>query len=322
MNLTFYQNNKEKENINLYTNFNFYPRTKGILFPSIFSHYESDKVKPDEINPKKIRTKIYLPIYRNIKKELLRMKIEVNSMFNIKNTIFTQMKSRFNSIIYKNFVKGLGKYFFGPYGIVTKRYKFLKEYYIHKSILNQKIYVGKLEYFNIPIKKYNQVTARENEAKKKRLSHSTNFAVVFDKNDVISVKAVTSKRLVNYKKNFVDINRSKYLSNNLQQINEVDDVKEKKNKAKLKYKKKIKLLLNTNKILNKIKEDNKKNENKKDDKGFTFITEYNKNIDIKKLRKNLTSKTPKNIFINFKNKRNIHRNPKISLTQNNFNSKI
>ena len=74
--------------------------------------------------------------------------------------------------------------------------------------------------------------------------------------------------------------------------------------------------------MNKIKEDNKKNENKKDDKGFTFITEYNKNIDIKKLRKNLTSKTPKNIFINFKNKRNIHRNPKISLTQNNFNSKI
>ena len=329
MNLTFYQNNKEKENIHLFTNYNFNPRKKRLLFPSIFSNFETEKIQPEEITQKKTSsTKIYLPVYRNIKKEMFKMKSEINSLYNIKHSIFKQMKSRYNSIIYQNFVKGLGKYFFGPYGIVTKRYKFLKEFYTYKSYLNTRIYAGQLEYYNLPIKQFNQVTARENEVKKRRLSLSTNFAVVFDKNDIISAKAETSKRLVKYKKNFVDINRSKYLTNNnnninLQQIDEETDKNKnndnKKNNAKIKLKKNIQLLLNTNKLIIK-KDDNNKNKNKRNN--FTFITEYNKNIQYNKFVKNLASKTPKRNFINLNFSKSINKKPKLFLTQNTFNSKL
>ena len=325
MNLTFSQNNQEKENIHLFTNYNFYPNKKKLLFPSIFSNFETEKIQPEEVpQNKKIKSKIYLPVYRNIKKEILKMKSEINSLYNIKHSIFKQMKSRFNSVIYKNFVKGLGKYFFGPYGIVTKRYKLLKEYYTYKSHLNTRIYAGKLEYYNLPIKKFDQVTIRENEVKKRRLSLSTNFAVVFDKNDIISAKAETSKRLVKYRKNFVDINRNKYLtnynSNNLQQINEVSDIN-KNNNARVKLKKKIQLLLNTNKLINKIRKDNN-NKNNKNKRNFTFITEYNKNIAYNKLVKNLASKTPKRNFINLNFNKSLNKKPNIFLTQNTYNDKL
>ena len=140
MNLTFSENNteKEKENIHLFTNYNFYPKRKRLLFPAIFSNFETEKVQPEEITQKKkISSKIYLPVYRNIKKEMFKMKSEINSLYNIKRSIFGLMKSRFNSVIYQNFVRGLGKYFFGPYGIVTKKYKFLKEYPFSFSLCNR-----------------------------------------------------------------------------------------------------------------------------------------------------------------------------------------
>ena len=338
MNLTFSENNteKEKENIHLFTNYNFYPKRKRLLFPAIFSNFETEKVQPEEITQKKkISSKIYLPVYRNIKKEMFKMKSEINSLYNIKRSIFGLMKSRFNSVIYQNFVRGLGKYFFGPYGIVTKKYKFLKEYYNYKSYLNTRIYAGKLEYYNLPIKKFNQVTARENEVKKRRLSLSNNFAVVFDKNDIISAKAETSKRLIKYRKNFVEINRNKYLNNlnnsNLQQINEENDMNNnnnnKNNNAKLKLKKKIQLLLNKNKLISKIKKDdnginsnNNKNKNKKNN--FTFITEYNKNVQYNKFVKKLASKTPKRNFINLNFSRSLNKKSNLFLTQNTFNSKL
>ena len=317
MNLTFYQNNKEKENINLFTNYNFYQRKKPLLFPSIFSNFETEKIQPQEISPKKIKTKVYLPIYRNIKTEILKMKNEVNSLYNIKNSIFKHMKSRFNSVIYKNFVKGFGKYFFGPFGVVTKRYKLLKEYYTYKSTLNTRIYAGKLLYYNFPIKKFDQVTARQNEVKKRRLSLSTNFAVVFDKNDIISAKAETSKRLVKPKKNYVDINRNRYLSPDLQQIKEEHDVNKFKNKNKIKLKKKMNLYLNTNSIINRIK-----NEHKKSNRDFTFITEYNKNVEYNHLHKNLAPKTAKRNLINFSLNKSLNKKPNLFLTQNNFNTKL
>ena len=293
-------------------------KVKRILFPSIFSHFETEVNHPEEISPKKQRSKVYLPSYKNIKDEMLQMKTQMNSFFNIKNTIFKEMRTRYTSICYKNFVKGFAKYFFGPYGYVTKRYKLLKEYYLHKNLINSRIYAGRLDYYDITSSNSNHIKARENETKKRRLSISSNFAVVFDKNDVCSVKALTSKRLYNYKKNFVDINRKKYISGGLQQINEMPSINAKKeSKNKMKLKKKIHLSLNTYNFVNKIKNDKKKN--------FSFITEYNKNIDDKQLYKHLTSKSSNKPFINlkFNNTKYLNRKSNLFLTQNNIiNRKI
>ena len=313
MNLTFYPRNNEKENSNIFSN---YLKKKTRLFPSIFSNFETDPNKQEELS--KDKNLIKLPRYRNIKKEILDMKKEINYLYDIKNSIFREMRPRFNSICYKNFVKGFGKYFFGPFGIITKRYKYLKEYYIHKSLLNNKIYAGKLDYYEYTSKKTNVVTARENETKKRRLSLSNNYAVVFDKNDVYSMKAITSKRLVNYKKNFVDINRSRYLNNNLKPIIEIPDIISKKNnKNRLKQRKKMQIRLNTYNNCNKNKNDNKIKR-----KNFSFITETNKNSEHKDLYKNIFPKIQGDFLINKQNNiKRISRKSNLFLTQSNFKLK-
>ena len=132
------------------------------------------------------------------------------------------------------------------------------------------------------------------------------MAVVFDKHDVYSVKAITSKRLLNYKKNFVDINRKKYLDNNgLQQINEIPDISNSKKvkKNKLSPKKNLKLHLKTVTNLNKIIKGTKtKKEN------FSFITEPNKTSEFRSSYKNLSSKIPKRHLNKFRFKNNLNIN--------------
>ena len=303
-------------NLTFYSNYNNYSKRKRILFPSIFSHFVTEVNQPEVISQKKQRSKVYLPYYKNIKEEMKKVKTQMNSLFNIKNSIFKQMKTKYTSMCYKNFVKGFAKYFFGPYGYVTKRYKLLKEYYLHKNLINSRIYAGRLDYYDVTSSNSNNVKARENETKKRRLTISSNFAVVFDQNDMYSVKALTSKRLYNYKKNFVDINRKKCFSKDLQQINEISDINPKKeNKNKMKLKKKIHLSLNANNILNKINNDKKKN--------FSFITEYNKNIDNKRSYKHLTSKSSNKPYINlkFNNTKYINRKSNLFLTQNYINNR-
>ena len=322
MNLTFHPSYKEKENSNIFSNYfnhNKNMRTKSILFPSIFSHFETETNQTEEISPKNEIKIIKLPFYKNIKKELLLKKKQINSLYDINNSIFKQMRTRYNSICYKNFVKGFGKYFFGPFGLVTKRNKHLKEYYLHKSLLNSKIYAGKLEYFDYTSHNTNQVIARENETKKRRLSLSQNLAVVFDKNDMYSVKALTSKRLLNYKKNFVDINRSRYLNSDLHPIKEIPKIISNKNsKNKMKQKKKMQIRLNTYNNFNK-----NKNEKIIKSKNFSFITETKKNSNNNNIYKNKILKIPKDFVINFKSNKvsKINKKSNLFLTQSTFNSK-
>ena len=318
MNLTFFPSSGQKEKSNIFLNYKKNAILNKSLFPSIFSHFETETKHLEEISPKPQKNKIKLPYYKNIKTEMLQMKRQINSLFGI-NNIFKQMRSRYNSICYKNFVKGFAKYFFGPFGYVTKRNKLLREYYLSKGNLSDKIYAGKLDYYDYTSKKLNQVTARQNETKKRRLSLSTNFAVVFDKNDVYSVKAVTSKRLVNYKKNFVDINKRKYLDSDLEPIKEIENNSKKDNKNKLNQKKKIQIRLNTYNKFNK-----EKNDEKLKRKTFSFITQNHINLNNKELSKSTIPKFHKSPLINlkFNNIKHINKKSYLFLTQSNFNTKI
>ena len=317
MNLTFFPSSGQKEKSNIFLNYKNARLNKSI-FPSIFSHFETETKHTEEITPKPQKNKIKLPYYKNIKKEMLQMKRQINTLFDI-NNIFKQMRSRYNSICYKNFVKGFAKYFFGPFGYVTKRNKLLREYYLSKGNLNDKIYAGKLDYYDFTSKKLNQVTARQNETKKRRLSLSTNFAVVFDKNDVYSVKAITSKRLVNYKKNFVDINKKKYIDSDLEPIKEIENNFKKDNKNKLNKRKKLQIRLNTYSKFSK-----EKNDEKLKRKTFSFITQNHINLNNKELSKSTIPKFHKSPLINlkFNNIKHINKKSYLFLTQSNFNSKI
>ena len=66
-------NNHNKENSSIYSN--------NILFPSIFSHFETEiKNTSDPISRAKSKiskNKVYLPPYKNIKEEISTMKKEI-----------------------------------------------------------------------------------------------------------------------------------------------------------------------------------------------------------------------------------------------------
>ena len=157
----------------------------------------------------------------------------------------------------------------------------MREYYLHKSALNDRIYAGKLAYYDYASHNITKEIKMKNENTKRRLSLSSNLAVVFDKNDVSSMKALTTKKFYNYKKNFVDINRRIYYNSNKnkdEEKNELQLIREspdnKKNNKKM-TKKNLKINLNIYNTFNKIK-----NANKLKRKYFSFINNYTINKEI------------------------------------------
>ena len=169
MNLTFYENNKENRNNS------FSPIQKKLIFPSVFSKFETEKnFSRDSFCLKLAKSRIFLPNYKNIKQEMDKIKKQFHNFFDIKNTIFKDMLTKANSTAYQNFIRGFGKYFFGPFGLVTQQNRFLREYYFSRSALNVKIYAGRLEYYDY-INKYNRYLQRKNNANKRLLSISKNL---------------------------------------------------------------------------------------------------------------------------------------------------
>ena len=241
MNLTFYENSKENRSKS------FTPKLDKLTLPSIFTKFETEKnFNRDSLCLKLEKNKIFLPNYTNIKEEMDKVKKQFRNLFDIKNTIFKDMITKSNSSTYQNFVRGFGKYFFGPFGIVTQKYNYLKEYYVRTSALNVKIYAGKLDYYDY-INKYNRFKQRQNNANKKLLSISKNYAIVNDRNDIFSMKALTSKRYIK-RKNYVSLNKQKYKSS-MTEINEIQTKSNKKaNLSKNNYKNK-----NNNKSILKLK---------------------------------------------------------------------
>ena len=241
MNLTFYENSKENRSKS------FTPKLDKLTLPSIFTKFETEKnFNRDSLCLKLEKNKIFLPNYTNIKEEMDKVKKQFRNLFDIKNTIFKDMITKSNSSTYQNFVRGFGKYFFGPFGIVTQKYNYLKEYYVRTSALNVKIYAGKLDYYDY-INKYNRFKQRQNNANKKLLSISKNYAIVNDRNDIFSMKALTSKRYIK-RKNYVSLNKQKYKSS-MTEINEIQTKNNKKaNLSKNNYKNK-----NNNKSILKLK---------------------------------------------------------------------
>ena len=234
MNKTFHENRK---NNRISSSLN------KCIIPSIFSRFDmGDKsYQKDKLYLKLFKNRILLPDYKNLKKEIIEVKTKFRNFFDIKNTIFKDMITKYNSTTYQNFIRGFGKLYFGPFGIVTRKYKFLRDFYF-RDALNDKIFAGKLDYYDkdfiINFDKYQQ---NLKESKKKILSLSKNYAIVTDKDDIFSLKAITSKRLYNRKKNFVSLNRQRYkgYKSFLTEINETPERKKKikssNSTSKLKY---------------------------------------------------------------------------------------
>ena len=144
----------------------------------------------------------------DIKKEIKKRSNTLKRYFNIKNSIFKEMQSKYNSLIYQELVNNMGNYFFGPYGKVTEKYKFLRDYYINQDMkmgFNSKILAGTLDYYSL-LSDYDSYTQRINSTKEQLLFSSRNLAVAKSGFDIIDQNALSNNKLFNKRKNFVDLN--------------------------------------------------------------------------------------------------------------------
>ena len=146
--------------------------------------------------------------FTDIKKEIKKRSNTLKRYFNIKNSIFKEMQSKYNSLIYQELVNNMGNYFFGPYGKVTEKYKFLRDYYINQDMkmgFNSKILAGTLDYYSL-LSDYDSYSQRINSTKEQLLFSSRNLAVAKSGFDIIDQSALSNNKLFNKRKNFVDLN--------------------------------------------------------------------------------------------------------------------
>ena len=195
--------------------------------------------------------------FPNIKKEIKKRANTLKRYFNIKNTIFNEMQSKNNSLIYKELVKNMGQYFFGPNGKVTEKYKFLRDYYENQDLkigFNNKIMAGTLDYYSL-LSAYDSYSQRINSTKEQLLFSSHNLAVAKSGFDIIDQSSLSNNKLFNKRKNFVNLNikRIKNLYNyHTNESNDTIGINEKKKQIK-----KIKIKINPGIKIETI-DDNKK----------------------------------------------------------------
>ena len=173
--------------------------------------------------------------FTNIKKEIKKRSNTLKRYFNIKNTIFKEMQSKKNSLIYQELIKYMGKYFFGPNGKVTEKYKLLRDYYEDKEMnigFNSKIIAGTLDYYSL-LSDYDSYSQRINSTKEQLLFSSDQ-------------SALSNNKLFNKKKNFVNLNirNIKNLYNSNSSINQSNDTF-RNNEGKNKPLKKLKIKINS-----------------------------------------------------------------------------
>ena len=196
--------------------------------------------------------------FTNIKKEIKKRSNTLKRYFNIKNTIFKEMQSKKNSLIYQELIKYMGKYFFGPNGKVTEKYKLLRDYYEDKEMnigFNSKIIAGTLDYYSL-LSDYDSYSQRINSTKEQLLFSSRNLAVAKSGFDIVDQSALSNNKLFNKKKNFVNLNirNIKNLYNSNSSINQSNDIF-RNNEGKNKPLKKLKIKINSE-IKNKKMNDN------------------------------------------------------------------
>ena len=156
-----------------------------------------------------------MPKYTNIKKEIKKRTNDLRKCFNIKNTIFKEMQSKKNSLTYRELMLLLGKYFFGPNGVVTEKYKFLMDYYEKRNLkigLDNRIYAGTLDYFFLLSPQNNSYSKRLNFTKKKLLSLSNHLAIASSPFDKANQKSFNKLRYIKKNKDFVSLNKKNFFS--------------------------------------------------------------------------------------------------------------
>ena len=260
---------------------------------------ESRRYNIQNLNNNNISKKDIMPKYTNINKEIKKRTNDIRNYYNIKNTIFKEMQSKQNSLTYKELLSYLGKHFFGPVGVVTEKYKFLRDYYEEQNLKlsNNRIYAGTLDYFFL-LSKYNSMSQRLNFTKEKLLSLSNNLAIASSAFDKVNQKAIHRFHYQKKKKNYVYLNIKNSFSagSNLKNIIKNININKEINKENSQIKNDKKIL---NLIINKNNESNYNNSKSfSDNNETTTINKNDENTNIFNSGNNSFIKTKVNIYNN------------------------
>ena len=124
------------------------------------------------------KRKEILPDYTSIRKKIKNRVKEIKSYYDIKGTIFKEIKSN-DTMLYNKFKKDVTLFFFGPKGTITQKSRKLKKYYELKNKnkvgLTTKIYAGRWEYYE-NANTQNRYMDRLKNARKKILAIGGNFS--------------------------------------------------------------------------------------------------------------------------------------------------
>jgi len=174
--------------MNYYTDRNF-NKTDYQFYKTndIFRNFLTNENHDNSMKFQHSKRKEILPEYSNIKRKINNQIKEVKSYFDIKNTIFKEIKSK-DVVLINKFKKDVTLFFFGPKGKITQSHPKLKKYYEikqkNKIGLNTKIYAGRWEYFENSYK-YNRYIDRLKNTRKKILKMGGNFSTEEDIEDRI-----------------------------------------------------------------------------------------------------------------------------------------
>ena len=177
---------------------NYYTERNYELTDNIQNFYKTERLKPNNLfrsflikenadNSTKyfrFKKKEILPEYTNIRKKIKYQIKEIRSYFDIKGTVFKEIRAK-DITSYSKFAKDMKLFFFGPKGMITKKNPQLKKYYYSKEKkkigLDTKIYAGRWEYFEENTSsKFSRYLNRLKSNKKKLLKISTHFSTEDD----------------------------------------------------------------------------------------------------------------------------------------------
>ena len=244
--------------------------------------------KSRSINLNNSRNKKHYDL-NEFKKNFKNNKKEINSLFNLKNSIFKEMnKDKPKSL--KRFEKGLKKIFFGKNGYITEKIPFLKNIYkpkrIYSSIgINTKIYAGQLDFMDLKNNIKSSYGNRLMENKRAMLSRSANFSIALSNFDKLNAKYMSKITEKTDKNNIKNNGNNNY--NNIQ--------------------KNINMLLN-------------KNENYFSENDINYKNKINNNnINIKKITYNSGNKKKKRLRLKSNNNSILLNNSKEINNSNNIN---
>ena len=170
-------------------------------------NYDLDDINYNSKNAKKIPKKVLL----SMKTVMAEKKRDIKKYFNV--SMFKDICTQ-NNFTYKKYIKGFGKYFFGPNGIVTNKVKELRDYYELKNLkigLNKKIFAGNLDLYNF-LAKMDSYTKRLYHSQQKILSFSHNFEVVNSNFEAVAKQITEKNKFYKPDKDFVKINIQKIKS--------------------------------------------------------------------------------------------------------------